>query len=95
MDEDEAGTIAAGVLDSLRDKAYQELVSEYRGSHEHLRIVGESGTPYEVEIEVFWDSGKPGNVRVMVAVDDGGWRATLLPLIAEFIMAPDGSLIGE
>jgi hypothetical protein len=57
-------------------------------------MVGVSGTRYQVEITAFWDSGKPGNLRVLAAIDDGGWRA-FKPLSTDFIMAPDGSFVGE
>jgi len=49
---------------------------------------------YQIEIQVFWDSWPGGNVRVMGAVDDGGWRA-FIPVSRGFIMAPDGSFVGE
>jgi len=43
---------------------------------------------------VFWDSKKGGDIRVMVAADDGGLRS-FIPQTYDFIMAPDGSFIGE
>jgi hypothetical protein len=33
-------------------------------------------------------------MRVLAAIDDGGWHA-LVPLMASFIVAPDGSFVGE
>jgi hypothetical protein len=53
-----------------------------------------SGTPYQVEAEAFWDSTKEGDLRVIVKVDDVGWRA-FVPLSEDFILAPDGSFVGE
>ncbi len=49
---------------------------------------------YQVETVAVWDGGKEGDLRVMVTVDDGGWRA-FVPLSEHFILAPDGSLVGE
>jgi hypothetical protein len=48
-----------------------------------------------VEVLALWDEGRPGgNLRVMVSIDDGGWRA-FKPLTEDFIIAPDGSFVGE
>jgi hypothetical protein len=48
-----------------------------------------------VETEAFWDDRKHGHLRVLVAVDDGrGWSA-VSPVCDNFIIAPDGSFIGE
>jgi hypothetical protein len=44
---------------------------------------------------VFWDDSEHRNLRVMVSVDDGGWRSSLAPLSADFIVAPDGTFVGE
>jgi hypothetical protein len=49
---------------------------------------------YQIEIEVFWDNQRGGNVRVMGSIDDGGWRA-FMPLTRDFIKAPDGSFVSE
>jgi hypothetical protein len=39
----------------------------------------------------FWDGKKGADLRVMVAADDGGWRA-FKPLTDDFVMRPDGTL---
>ncbi len=57
-------------------------------------VVGESGAVYQMEIQVFWDSQPGGNLRVLGGIDDGGWSA-FVPLNETFIIAPDGSFIGE
>ena len=41
-----------------------------------------------------WDRGKEGDLRVLVMIDDGGWHAHG-PLVEDFIIAPDGSFVGE
>lgn len=94
MDEREARLVAEKIVESLRAEEYQILVDRYLNKAEHTEVVGESGTGYQVEVEAFWDSIGPGNLRVMVAIDDGGWRA-LRPLSTDFIVAPDGSFVGE
>jgi hypothetical protein len=57
-----------------------------------MERVGEDGKTYQLEIQAFWDSKKDADVRLMVAADDGGWRA-LTPLTGDFIMRSDGSLV--
>jgi hypothetical protein len=54
---------------------------------------GADGVDYTVHIQSFPD-GSGDNVRVMVAVDDGGWAAWK-PLVDDFIISPDGSFVGE
>lgn len=67
---------------------------------QRLERVGLTGVVYQVVSESWWDSsmfgwgGKGGNLRVTVAVDDGGW-SSFVPLTDDFIIAPDGSYIGE
>jgi hypothetical protein len=63
----------------------------------HEETVGESGTPYQLDIYAFWDGGRrnaDGDLRVRVAIDDGGWRA-FYPLVEDFIVSPIGEFIGE
>jgi hypothetical protein len=62
------------------------------GKAETKELVGEDGKTYQLEIQVFWDSKKGADIRLIVAADDGGWRA-YKPLTGDFIMRPDGSLV--
>lgn len=94
MDRAEARQIAQGTLDILRTRSYEELAADYLNAHAHNRAIGDSGTEYQVEIDAIWDGREGGNLRVVVAIDDGGWTA-VSPLIEDFIMAPDGSFVGE
>jgi hypothetical protein len=57
-------------------------------------VSGPPGTTYQVETEAFWDRGREGDLRLMVTVDDGGWRA-FAPLGESFILARDGTFVGE
>ena len=50
----------------------------------------EDDTAYRVRIEAVWDIARKKDVRVVVSVDDGGWRA-LRPLSQGFVIRPDGS----
>jgi hypothetical protein len=95
VDRAEAARVADGVLEPLRALSYQSLVDRLLGEVETEEIRGESGVTWQVEIQAFWDSGRPGNLRVLVGVDDGGWRSSFSPLDRAFIIAPDGSFVGE
>jgi hypothetical protein len=94
VDKREARDLAEVVLASLRSEPYDTLVGRYLDNPEVRELAGASGATYQIEIQAFWDSGEPGDLRVIVAIDDGGWRA-FRPLATDFIMAADGSFVGE
>ena len=93
MDDQEARRLLQEQLDSYRQLPYAALAARI-GSEEHLEVGGPSGTSYQIEILVRWDSIPEGKVRVNGAVDDGGLRA-FFPLCSDFLMAPDGTFVGE
>lgn len=95
MNEEEAKRVLDGVVAGLRREPYEALVARYLGESDGRTVVAESGVEYQVEVQGFWDSPRqPGNLRVMISIDDGGWRA-FSPLTTDFIVAPDGSFVGE
>ena len=59
-----------------------------------FEAVGASGTMYQLEVQAVWDDRKAGNLRVIVSIDDGGWRA-FMPLASSFIMRPNGTFVDE
>jgi hypothetical protein len=89
--------VAYALIDSwlkeLRQRSYADLVS-WIGHPQTKQLCGEDGKQYQLEAQVYWDGKKGGDLRVMVVGDDGGWRA-FMPLSDDFIMAPDGSFVGE
>jgi hypothetical protein len=93
MNEQVAYSLIGGCLKELRQRSYHELVALI-GRQETRKVVGEDGKEYQLETQVFWDSKAGGDVVVMVSADDGGWRA-FKPLVDDFIMASDGSFVGE
>ena len=93
MSPEVARAIIEDRLKELRKLSYRELV-ELVGRVSCDCINGADGKEYQVEIEARWDSKTGGNVRVIVAVDGPGVSA-FKPLIGDFIMSADGSLIGE
>lgn len=90
----EATEVAGTIVDALRGLTYQELVDRYLDSSEHRDVLSGSGISYQTEAQALWDTGQPGNLRVLVSIDDRGWRAWS-PLLFSFIKAPDGSFVGE
>jgi hypothetical protein len=93
MDQTTAVAILHDEVVRLRALAYEVLVAKI-GKHEHRKVPGSNGKEYQISVDVFWDSHKNGDVRVIVAIDDGGFSA-LVPTVEDFIKAPDGSFVGE
>ncbi|MDP8931731.1 MAG: hypothetical protein M3O70_24980 [Actinomycetota bacterium] len=93
MDTREARKILLEVISDLRKLSYEEL-SRFMDEPGLLEITGDSGTWYQLEIIVFIDDPKVQTLRVSVGIDDGGWRA-FCPVTDDFIIAPDGSFVGE
>jgi hypothetical protein len=94
VDRAEALQLAEAALDRLRRQPYDRLVAELLEQAQHEAVAGPSGARYQVEARAFWDDRRKRTLRVMVAIDDGGLRA-FVPLTTSFIVAPDGSFIGE
>ncbi len=93
MDKAEAGEILARITSELRKQSYEELRGFLRDPHMR-EASGAGGATYQVEVQVFWDDRQETNLRVMVSIDDGGLSA-FKPLSDDFIIAPDGSFVGE
>ncbi len=93
MNKREAAELVEAELRKFRSQPYDEL-QRLRTDVMTYTVRGPSGATYQVEIEAFWDSGRPGNLRVMAAIDDGG-LSSFRPLCRDFILAPDGRFIGE
>jgi len=93
MDNQEAIVLLRDHLELYRRRAYRDLVA-LLGQPQIAELEGANGVKYQVEVEVHWDV-RPGDaVRVIGSIDDGGWRA-FKPLTADFILAPDGTFVGE
>ena len=94
MNNEEAIELLEQELVRFRDEPYDSLVARMSDGSICFERAGASGANYQIEIQVFWDDGDGGNVRVAGSIDDGGWRA-FVPLNSDFIKAPDGSFVGE
>jgi hypothetical protein len=93
MDTTEAKAVLASELGKYRSRSYAEL-RERIGSQDDFVAAAPSGKQYQLEVEFFWDDKPDQNLRVMAAIDDGGWRA-MIPLTDSFILSPDGKFVGE
>lgn len=93
MNQEEARTILERELGRYRRSTYPELLPLVDSSETFERR-SPSGVTYQVEVQVFFDDSSRRNLRVAGAIDDGGWRA-FVPLCGDFIVAPDGSFVGE
>jgi hypothetical protein len=93
MDRNEALGLLRQQLERHRTRSHRELQSLI-AEPEVVELVGPSGTRFCIEVLAVWDSQVGGDIRVIGAIDDGGWRA-FSPLSDDFIMRPDGTLIGE
>ena len=89
MNDDVAYVLMDAELRRLLELPYSELL-KLVGSRQFREVVGEDDTAYRVRVEAAWDIARKKDVRVLVSVDDGGWRA-LRPLTQGFVIRPDGS----
>jgi hypothetical protein len=97
MNMAKASDIAEAALVPLRGLSYGTLVGRFVGPGdrcEHSEVRTDDGVTWQVEVQAFWDSGNPGDLRVTAAVDGMGLSA-FSPLVRDSIMAPDGSFVGE
>ena len=97
MDEAEAGSILGRTVETLRRQEYADLVRRYIDDHDNMEITGQSGVTYQVEVQAFWDDprARGGNLCVLVSIDDGSFLRATSPKSSSFIMAPDGTFVGE
>ena len=93
MDKAEAKLLLSDELSRYRELPSAELFSLIDHS-ETLERAAPSGVIYQIEMQVFVDDIARQTLRVTASIDDGGWRA-LSPLSDDFILAPDGSFVGE
>ena len=96
MDKEEAQQILDRHTKIFRDKSYEQLAMLI-GSQELFTEVGSRGVQYQIEVQAFWDHPRRPNenLRVIMSIDDGGFLSSLMPMSADFIMAPDGRFVGE
>ncbi len=93
MNSVEARGIVVAESAKYRAKGYNALLA-LLGHQDTYEISGASGAVYRLEILALWDDKPSGVLRVRAAIDDGGIRA-YVPMIEDFLIAPDGRFVGE
>lgn len=93
MDEAEARNILALELDKYRAWKREALVRLIDDRLDY-QIKSPSSVTYNMDVQAVWDAEPNEDLRVMVAIDDGGPSA-YVPLVDSFIVAPDGTFVGE
>lgn len=72
-------------LAQYRDLSYDQLCSQI-GEPRIVEQRGATGTLYQLEFDIFWDSHPGSDIRVLASIDDGGWSAWV-PMSYDFIVA--------
>jgi hypothetical protein len=79
-------------LQRARERGYASLAANV-GEETTREIVGPDGKQYQISVLVVWDRDENGTLRVIVSIDDGGWRA-FKPLTADDLIHPDTNAAG-
>ena len=95
MNKAEARQVLREAMSELRQRSYQDLVHDWLDQPDCHSRLGPSGTKYQIEVQAFWDKGKPGPLRVLGSIDDGTLLRSISPLCEDFIMAADSTFIDE
>jgi len=95
VDRNEARAILRTHLESFRKRSYADLLG-LMGDVQVAEVIGPSGVEYQIEIEILWDSLRDKtNICVLGTIDDGRLPGAILPVNDSFLMASDGSFVGE
>ena len=92
MDRAHARAVVVAELAAYRGKSYTELAGAI-GEVSAYEVANPDGQPYQVEVQVTWDARPGGDIRVMGAIDDGGWSA-FRPLTEDFLVTPEDTVLG-
>jgi len=93
MNRDEAKAILSRELVAYRMRPYGELLYLLE-TQDTKEIIGASGKTYQLEFQAVLDDPKTKDLRVMGAIDDGGFRV-FFPLTDGFIVTTEGKFVGE
>jgi hypothetical protein len=94
MNRAEAELVAEDIAGRYRVNPREELL-RLIDKQESFEVAAPSGNRYQLEVTAVWDDRERNNLRVFVAVDDGGFFSAISPLTVDFIVAPDGTFVGE
>jgi hypothetical protein len=87
LDEREARQVLQAELARYGGLPYPALMPLV-GTSEHVTRVGSSGSEYQIEIEVRWDTEPQEAIRVMGAIDDGQGFRSFIPLSEDILIEP-------
>jgi hypothetical protein len=88
MNQEEAKAILRAQMHALQTRSYVEFCSWIAEKRiETPCVKGASGTEYQLEIQAWWDNRPGGAIRVLVSIDDGSFRSSLLPLGDSFLIS--------
>jgi hypothetical protein len=88
MNREEALNLLDAYLDKYRKLSYDELAVKI-GYEEFPKVIGGSGTKYQLEIQIRWDHEPGGDIRVMASIDDGTFRGAFKPVCSDLIVGAD------
>jgi hypothetical protein len=80
-------------LESLKTRPYSFFAQSVNRTT-HKKIIGQDGAHYQIEIEVFWNGRRGGDIRVVGSVDDGQSRI-VVPLTEDFVITPIGAFLAK
>ena len=89
MDREEALRLLKAKLGEYRRLSHAEAAAKI-GTELAVEVTGPSGITYQIEIQITWDGEPLGDVRMLGAIDDGGWRA-FLPLTCDVLIRRDAA----
>jgi hypothetical protein len=93
MNKERASKVLLEQLEKYKAIPYDQLKEFVLRDEPDAFTVADGDTTYDIEILYYWDSGKPGNIRVIGHINvSGGWSA-YRPHSEDFIVRPDGSFI--
>ena len=64
------------------------------GQVDAYEVTTPDGLAYQIEVQTMWDGKPDAAIRVIGAIDDGGWAA-FSPLSDDFIIMPNGTFLDE
>lgn len=91
MNKLEAQSILDEQLSAFARRPYAELAAAV-DKPVGTKVKAASGTEYQIEFNVFFESGARQDLRIVGSVDSGGWRA-FVPLTKSLIMKPSGEIL--
>jgi len=80
-------------LANLKTRSYS-FFSQSVNRTTHKKIIGQDGAHYQIEIEVFWDNRRGGDIRVLGSVNDGHSHAAA-PVTEDFVITPSGTFLAK